>query len=173
MVWRFSETGILVKRGSITEEEVDAVTNPANSYLYMGGGAAGAIKRVGGEIIEREARRHAPVPIGEAIATTAGNLRARFVIHAPTMETPGPTTPANVYKATRAALECADRVGATSIAIPGMGTGIGGVPTDEAAEAMVRAIKEHAEAGTGIGRIVLVDLNPRMVEELEKALRKP
>lgn len=172
MVWKVSDTEILVKRGSITEEEVDAITNPANSYLYMGGGAAGAIKRTGGEIIEREAMRHAPVPIGGAVATTAGTLRARFVIHAPTMKTPGPTTPANVYKATKAALECAERMGATSIAIPGMGTGIGGVPMDEAAEAMKRAIRECVKAKIGIRRIVLVDLNPMMVEELEKALRR-
>ena len=70
--------------------EVDATVNVANSYLYMSGGVAGTIRKFGGSIVEKEALKHAPAPIGEAIATTTGKLRAKYVIHAPTLETLAP-----------------------------------------------------------------------------------
>jgi len=79
---------IVVLTGDITKQEVDAIVNPANSMLVMGGGVAGAIKRVGGKEIEDESVKHAPVPVGEAVATGAGRLKAKYVIHAPTMERP-------------------------------------------------------------------------------------
>lgn len=161
---------IIVKRGSITEEDVDALVNVANSHMFMGGGVAAAIKRAGGNIIEEEALRQAPIPIGRAIATTGGRLKARFVIHAPTMVRPGPTSPKNIYNATRAALEVAEKVGAQSIAIPGMGTGIGKVPVKMATEAILGAIKDFLEKGTRIKRIVLIDINKSMVEGFKRSL---
>jgi O-acetyl-ADP-ribose deacetylase (regulator of RNase III) len=159
-----SNVKIITKTGSITDEEVDAITNAANSRLIMGGGVAGAIKRIGGAIIEQEAIKYAPIPIGKAVDTTAGKLKAKFVIHAPTMQTPGPTTKENVYKATKAALTRADEIGARSIAIPGMGTGIGAVPIDEAANAMIQAVKEHITSGTKLKKIILIDLDPSIKE---------
>ena len=162
---------ILVKHGSITEEDVEALVNAANSYMFMGGGVAGAIKRAGGEIIEEEARREAPVPIGRAVVTTAGRLKARFIIHAPTMVRPGPTNPKNVYKATRAALETAEAKGIKSIAIPGMGTGVGRVPVEEAAQAILGAIKDFIERGTRIEKIVLIDIDEAMVEGFKRSLK--
>ena len=164
-----SGTVVVVKKGSITGEDVDALVNAANSYMYMGGGVAGAIKRAGGDIIEEEALRKAPVPIGEAVATTAGKLNARFIIHAPTMVRPGLTNPDNVYKATKAALEKADEVGIHSIAIPGMGTGVGRVPPESAAEAVTRAVKNHIKRETGIRKIVLIDIDDEMVRCYESA----
>jgi len=155
---------VAVKRGDLTKESADAICNPANSLMLMGGGAAGALKRAGGEDVEREARKHAPVPVGKAVATTAGRLKVRWVIHASTM--PGPamrTSSENVYLATKAALECADSLGAKSIAIPGMGTGVGGVSFEEAARAMVKALRDFAPDSRSLKEIVLCDLSDGMV----------
>ena len=160
---------IEVKKGDITKEPADAVVNPANSLLFMGGGAAGALKRAGGEEIEREARRHAPLEVGRAVATTAGKLPARWVIHAPTMERPAmPTTEEKVYKATLGALRCAEEIGAESVVIPGMGTGVGGLSFEAAADAMFRAIEEFAPKARHLKRIVLCDISEQMVEAWQK-----
>ncbi len=158
--------------GDITRVAVDAIVNPANSLMIMGGGVAGAIKRMGGEEIEREARRYAPVPVGKAIATRAGKLPAKFVIHAPTMERPAMRIGIeNVIKAVRAALEKAEELSIESIAFPGMGTGVGGVPYDEAAKAMVRTIRDFIREGRKVPRrILLVAIDDRLHEEFCKAI---
>ena len=78
---------ISILQGDITAVEADAIVNAANNRLWMGGGVAGAIKRKGGKSIEDEAVRLGPIPIGEAVATTAGNLNAKYVIHAAGMGT--------------------------------------------------------------------------------------
>lgn len=164
---------VVIKRGDLTRERVDAICNPANSLMLMGGGAAGAIKRAGGEEIEEEALRHAPVSVGEAVATAAGRLRARWVIHAPTMPRPAMRIPSeNVYLATKAALERADRMGAKSIAIPGMGTGVGGVSFDAAAKAMARALRDFAPISRSMKEIVLCDLSEEMVDAWARELTK-
>ncbi len=122
---------IVIVKGDITEMEVDAIVNPANTHLLMGGGVAGAIRRKGGEDIQREALRKAPINIGEAVETTAGNLKAKYVIHAPTVRSPGGrSNPEFVRKAVRAAIRKAEELGLRSIAFPAMGAGIGGVPVD-------------------------------------------
>ncbi len=154
------------------KQAADAICNPANSLMYMGGGAAGALKRAGGEEIEREALKQAPVPVGRAIATTAGKLRAQWVIHAPTMERPAVrTTGEKIYLATKAALECAESIGAKSLAIPGMGTGVGGVSFSNAARAMVKALREFALVSKSLKEIVLCDLSEKMIDAWRQALR--
>jgi len=108
---------IVVKKGDITEEVVDAIVNPANSFMIMGGGVAGAIKRKGGASIEQEAMAKAPVDIGHAIATSAGRLKAKYVIHAPTMRYPASkTNEDNVRLAVRASLKLARELNISSIA---------------------------------------------------------
>ncbi len=130
-----------VIKGDITRVKADAIVNPANSLMVMGGGVAGALKRVGGTVIEKEALRYAPVPVGKAIATTAGKLDAKHVIHAPTMERPAMRIGIdNVVKAVHAALVKAEELGVDCIAFPGMGTGVGGVDPKEAARAMIDEI---------------------------------
>ena len=84
---------IEVIKGDITKVHVEAIVNPANSLMIMGGGVAGAIKRVAGDEVEREAMKYAPVPVGSAVATGAGKMKnVKYVIHAPTMERPAETT---------------------------------------------------------------------------------
>lgn len=158
--------------GDLTKIEADAVCNPANSLMLMGGGVAGAIKRTGGEEIEKEAIKHAPVAVGRAIATSAGRLKARWVIHAPTMERPAmPTTQEKIFKATCAALRCAEEIQATSLAIPGMGAGVGGVPPAQAASAMMKALKETLPHLKNLEKIILCDINREMVEAWKKAMK--
>ncbi len=160
-------------KGDITEAEVDAIVNPSNSYGLMGGGVALAIKMRGGEEIEREAKARAPIPVGHAVATTAGRLIARAVIHASTMEEPAQrTTEEKVRRATKAALECALEHGFRSLAFPGMGTGVGGVPKDVAARAMVQEIERHFREHGLPERVVLVAFDDELLEAFRKALRE-
>lgn len=171
-MFRLGNLTIEVELGDLTKQKVDVLCNPANGLMYMGGGAAGALKRAGGEEIEREALKHAPVPVGKAIATTAGKLQARWVVHAPTMERPAmPTTGKKVYLATKAALDCAEQAGAESIVLPGMGTGVGGVPFEGAAEAMTKALREFSPVAKSLKEIVLCDLSEEMVDAWARALR--
>ncbi|MFN3471172.1 MAG: ADP-ribose-binding protein [Aquificaceae bacterium] len=160
---------IEVLLGSLLEVEADAIVNPANSYGYMGGGVAGVIKRAGGEEIEREAIEKAPIPVGSAVITTAGRLPFKGVIHAPTMEEPAmETTEEKVRKAVRASLHLADKLGFESIAMPGMGTGVGRLPKDVAGRAMIEEIR--AFKPVNLKKVILVDLDSQMVEEWRKNL---
>lgn len=152
--------------GDITTLDVDAIVNPANSYMLMGGGLAGVLKKHGGRTIEEEARKYAPVPIGEAIITSAGRLKAKHVIHAPTMVEPSSSTSTeNVYKATYAALKKACKAGIKRIALPGMGTGVGGLNTEEAIISMIRALIEVCESNCEFDEILFIDIR----EEIPKA----
>lgn len=170
--FRIGECTVSVERGDITQVQADAIVNPANSKLVMGGGVAGAIKRVGGQTIEKEAIQRAPIEIGEAIATTAGKLRAKYVIHAPTMARPAMNTNStSVEKATTAALGAARELGLSSIAVPGMGTGVGGVPAEEAAQAMIGAIRRHLSEGTTLKHIILVSIDDALTSVFESVLR--
>ncbi len=160
-----------VKKGSLLEVDAEVIVNPANSQGYMGGGVAGVIKRFGGEEIEREALSKAPIPVGEAVLTTAGKLKFKGVIHAPTMEEPAMrTTEEKVRRAVRAALKLADELCFRSIAFPGMGTGVGRVPKEVAAKAMVEEIKEFK--ARCLEKVVLVDVDEDMVKEWEKAVEE-
>lgn len=157
----------------ITQQEVDAIVNAANSQMIMGGGVAGAIKRAGGEEIEKEAMKHAPVPVGKAIATTAGRLKAKWVIHAPTMERPAMRIGAeNVRAATRAALDCADEVGAKTIAIPALGAGVGGVPAEIVTEVMCEELKKKIDEGTEVSEVRLVSISDDMTKKFGEAMKK-
>jgi O-acetyl-ADP-ribose deacetylase (regulator of RNase III) len=117
--------------------EADAVANAANDHLWMGAGVAGALKRAGGDEIEREAVARGPIPLGSAVATTAGRLRARWVIHGAVMGQDLRTDGALVRRATRSSLELADELGCRSLALPAFGTGVGGFPLGECAWLMV------------------------------------
>jgi len=138
----------------------------------MGGGVAGAIRRAGGPTIEKEALQRAPIRVGEATATNAGKLAARYVIHAPTMSRPAMNTDTgNVEMATSAALRVARGLELLSIAIPGMGTGVGGVRAIEAAQAMVGAIRQHILAGTTLKHVFLVSIDQDLFRAFETALQ--
>ncbi|MFN2616615.1 MAG: macro domain-containing protein [Thermoleophilaceae bacterium] len=137
--------------GDVTKLEVDAIANAANTELRHGGGVAAAISRAGGPEVQRESDRKAPIGLGEAIETTAGEMPARWVIHAATMELGGPTSAEIVENATRSTLAKAEELGCRSLALVAFGTGVGGFPLDQAAQIMVGAAREHRG---GLERIV-------------------
>jgi O-acetyl-ADP-ribose deacetylase (regulator of RNase III) len=144
-------------QGDIAQQEADAVVNAANNHLWMGAGVAGAIKRAGGREIEAEAVAKGPIPIGEAVATGAGRLRARHVIHAAVMGQDLRTDADKIRRSTLATLRCADELGLKSIAFPALGTGVGGFSLEECARVMLDAVEAHAAAGTtGLEQVVLV-----------------
>lgn len=130
----------------VTKLEVDAIANAANTQLAHGGGVAGAISRAGGPAVQRESSEKAPIGLGEAVETTAGDMPARWVIHAATMELGGPTSADIIERATRSTLAKAEELGARSLALVAFGTGVGGFPLDEAARIMVSAAREHSGA---------------------------
>ena len=132
--------------GDVTKLEVDAIANAANTQLRHGGGVAGAISRAGGPAVQRESDERAPIGLGEAVATTAGDMPARWVIHAATMEPGGPTSAEIIERATRSTLACAEQLGCRSVALVAFGTGVGGFPLDEAARLMVGAAEQHEGA---------------------------
>ena len=126
-----------VREGDIAAVEADAIANAANDRLWMGAGVAGALKRAGGDEIEREAMAQGPIPLGSAVATTAGRLPARWVIHGAVMGQDLRTDGELVRRTTRSCLELADELGCRSLALPAFGTGVGGFPLAECARIMV------------------------------------
>ena len=137
--------------GDVTKLEVDAIANAANTQLRHGGGVAAAISRAGGPAVQRESDEKAPIGLGEAVETSAGDMPARYVIHAATMELGGPTSAEIIEKATGSTVRKAEELGCRSLALVAFGTGVGGFPLDEAARIMVRAAREH---GGGLERMV-------------------
>src|SRR5829696_5288943 len=127
----------------VTRLEVDAIANAANTQLMHGGGVAGAISRAGGPAVQRESDERAPIALGEAVETTAGDMPAKYVIHAATMELGGPTSAEIIERATRSTLTRAEELGCRSLALVAFGTGVGGFPLEEAARIMVGAAREH------------------------------
>jgi O-acetyl-ADP-ribose deacetylase (regulator of RNase III) len=135
-----------VVEGDITTLDVDAIANAANDRLWMGAGVAGAIKRAGGNEIEEEAVAKGPIPVGDAVATGAGELPARYVIHGAVMGQDLRTTAELVARTTRRCLEVADDLGVRSLALPAFGTGVGGFPVDECARIMVAEARGYEPA---------------------------
>ena len=127
-----------VREGDIAAVTADAIANAANDQLWMGTGVAGALKRAGGGEIEREAMALGPIPLGTAVATDAGHLRARWVVHGAVMGQDLRTSGDLVARTTRSCLEVADELGCHSLALPAFGTGVGGFSLTECARLMVR-----------------------------------
>jgi O-acetyl-ADP-ribose deacetylase len=141
-----TELELSVEEGDITALEVDAIANAANNALWMGAGVAGAIKRAGGDEIEREAVAKGPIEIGEAVATGAGRLSAKWVLHGAVMGQDLRTDAALVRRTTENCLRLADQLGAESLALPAFGTGAGGFPLEQCAEIMVDTARTHEPA---------------------------
>ncbi len=145
---------IEARQADITKLDVDAISNAANTDLRHGGGVAGAIVRAGGRSIQDSSDRVAPIELGEAVATDAGELPARWVIHAATMRLGGATSAEAIRSATASTLRLADELGARSLGLVAFGTGIGGFSIEQAARIEVEEVRRHLEAGSGLERIV-------------------
>jgi O-acetyl-ADP-ribose deacetylase (regulator of RNase III) len=140
--------------GDICDLEVDAIVNAANLSLWMSTGVGGALKRAGGDSIEFAAVRQAPVPLGDAIVTPAGTLAAKAVIHAVSLDRHRRTSAPVIEAAVRSAMARAREIGATSIAFPALGTGVGGFPLDEAARITVDTVRDELTNSPTITHVV-------------------
>jgi O-acetyl-ADP-ribose deacetylase (regulator of RNase III) len=166
-----SEPRIEVLEVDITTLEVDAIANAANTRLVHGGGVAAAISRAGGPEVQRESDERAPIGLGEAVETGAGDMPARWVIHAATMELGGPTSAQIIRDATASTLRRADELEARSLALVAFGTGVGGFPLKEAARIEVEEVRRHLAGGAGgLERIVFAVHGPKAREAFERAL---
>ena len=154
----------------ITTLEVDAIANAANTRLLHGGGVAGAISRAGGPAVQDESDRKAPIRLGEAVETTAGQMPSRWVIHAATMEPGGPTSADVIRRATAATLWKAEELSARSLALVAFGTGVGGFPLDQAAEIEVEEVRRHVQAGSRLERVVFAVHGDAARAAFERAL---
>jgi O-acetyl-ADP-ribose deacetylase (regulator of RNase III) len=163
---------IEVQQTDITKLDVDAIANAANTDLRHGGGVAGAIVRAGGRTIQDESDRLAPIEMGEAVATGAGELPARWVIHAATMHLGGPTSAEAIRSATASTLRVADELGARSLGLVAFGTGVGGFPVDDAARIEVEEVNRHLDGGSDLERIVFCVFGDDAREAFERALTK-
>ncbi|KPJ62805.1 Appr-1-p processing protein [candidate division WOR-1 bacterium DG_54_3] len=147
---------IKVVQGDITNSEVDAIVNAANNHLWMGAGVAGAIKKRGGKGIEDEAMRKGPIPIGEAIVTSAGKLKAKYVIHAAVMGQDLVTNEEYIKNATQNSLKRVGELEIESIAFPAFGTGVGGFPTDRCARIMLDEVKDFSKRIKCLKKVLFV-----------------
>jgi O-acetyl-ADP-ribose deacetylase (regulator of RNase III) len=147
---------IVLLEGDITAQEVDAIVNAANSQLVLGSGVAGAIRSKGGPEIQAECDRIGAIAVGEAAVTGAGQLPARFVIHAAGMPPGGQASEASVRSAMRAALERARERGCRSVAVPAIGAGVGGVPLQRCAELLLEEARQHLAGETSLTEIRFV-----------------
>ncbi len=146
---RIGRKCLVLSQGDITECDADAVVNAANNHLWMGAGVAGAIKRKGGASIESEAVAQGPIPVGEAVITGAGFLRARHVIHAAGMGQDLRTSEDDVEACTAASLRRAEENALSSIAFPAIGTGVGGLAAGAVARRMIQVAAAHLKSQTG------------------------
>jgi O-acetyl-ADP-ribose deacetylase len=139
----------------ITALEVDAIANAANTDMLHGGGVALAIAKAGGRAVDEESRAKAPIGLGEAISTTAGDMPSRYVIHAATMVMTGPTSAEIIRDATASTLRVAEELGdVRSLALVAFGTGVGGFPFEEAAAIETEVLQAHLAAGSALERVV-------------------
>jgi O-acetyl-ADP-ribose deacetylase (regulator of RNase III) len=167
---------IEIIEGDITEQEADGIINAANNYLAHGAGVAGAIVRRGGPVIQQESdewvRRHGPVPTGSAAITSAGRLRARYVIHAVGPIYDGtPRSAQLLAAAVQSALRLADEYGLKSVALPAISTGIFGYPMAEAARVLLRAALDYLGGETGLERVVFCLYGQPAYDVFERTLR--
>lgn len=161
---------IEVLEEDITTLDVDAIANAANTQLIHGGGVAAAISRAGGPEVQAESDDASPIGLGEAVATTAGVMPSRWVVHAATMELGGPTSEEIIRSATASTLKVAAELGARSLALVAFGTGVGGFPLGDAARIEVEEVRRHLAAGSGLERIVFAVHGAHAREAFESAV---
>jgi O-acetyl-ADP-ribose deacetylase len=163
---------IIIQQGDLTERDTNAIVNAANNDLILGGGVAGAIRRKGGEEIQRECDEIGSIPVGYAAITTGGKLKARFVIHAASMELGGKTTANSLRSSTAHCLKIANERGLKSIAFPAVGTGIAGFPLKECAEIMLREAAQHLRGETSLETVHFVLFDDAAKRVFERAWKQ-
>ncbi len=160
---------IVIQQGDLTEMDTDAIVNAANNDLLLGAGVAGAIRRKGGEEIQRECDAIGSIPVGYAAITGGGKLKARFVIHAASMSFGGGTTAATLRNSVAHSLRIAAERSLKTIAFPAVGTGIAGFPMEDCATIMLNEAAQHLRGETSLERIYFVLFDDRACDTFDRA----
>lgn len=160
-----------IVQGDLTEMDTDAIVNAANNDLQLGGGVAGAIRRKGGPEIQKECDTIGTIPVGAAAITSGGNLKARYVVHAASMQLGGRTTELALRSSTAHALRIAAQKGLKSISFPAVGTGIAEFPMRECADIMLREVAKHFDQPTTIEKVYFVLFDQEALEIFEGAFK--
>jgi len=147
---------VRIEEGDLTEAEVDVIVNAANTALLLGAGVAGAIRDRGGPAIQAECDGKGPLALGDAALTSAGQLPARYVIHAAGMEPGGQVSEESLRACTRRSLEIAAERGLRTIAFPAIGTGVGGLSQQRCAEVMLEEVQAHLAGETSLEEVRFV-----------------
>lgn len=160
---------IIIQQGDLTAMDVDAIVNAANNDLKLGGGVAGAIRRKGGDEIQRECDAIGSIPLGYAALTGAGKLKARHVIHAASMQLGGRTTATALRHSVEHALRIAAAHSLKTIAFPAIGTGIAGFPMEECATILLDEAARHLQSPTSLEKIYFVLYDEAATKLFEQA----
>jgi O-acetyl-ADP-ribose deacetylase (regulator of RNase III) len=163
---------IEIRQGDLTEMDCDAIVNAANNDLQLGGGVAGAIRRKGGPQLQTECDEIGTIPVGGAAITSGGNLKARYVIHAASMQLGGRTSAQDLRSSTAHALRIAAQKGLKTIAFPAVGTGIAGFPLRECAEIMLREVARHFESQTSLEKVYFVLFDKESLAVFQEVFRE-
>ncbi|MHC1585811.1 MAG: macro domain-containing protein [Candidatus Syntropharchaeia archaeon] len=163
---------ITLKKGDITDLSTDAIVNAANTALKLGGGVAGAIKRKGGPEIQKECDRIGGCPVGGAVITTGGNLKAKYVIHAVGPRYGEGNEDEKLRNATNNSLRIAEEKNLESIAFPAISTGIFGFPMERCAEIMLSATVSHLRGGTGLKEVIFCLYDDKGLQIFRDNLKK-
>ncbi len=161
-------THIEIALGSITEQDVEAIVNSANTSLIMGDGVAAAILAVAGSEVEEEAMAQAPIAVGDVVVTGAGDLPMRYIIHVGV----GGDVPPDIYECTRNALDKAEELEVASVAFPALGTGHAGIRPREAARGMCEALLDFVEESPHLSEIRIVLWDDEHFDPFDRALRR-
>ncbi len=159
--------------GDICELEVDAVVNPANPSLWMSTGVGQALKATAGDEVEFAAVRQVPVSVGDAVVTHAGRLAARLVIHAVSLDRDRRTSGPAIEAAVRSAFARAREYAVTTLALPALGTGVGGFPLDTAAEIAVATVRDELRRSPDIQSVTFALRGAAAYHAFERALAAP
>ena len=163
---------IEILQGDLTEMDVDAIVNAANNDLQLGGGVAGAIRRKGGPRIQAECDEIGTIPVGGAALTSGGNLKARHVIHAASMQLGGRASAQALRGSTAHALRIAAQQGLKTVALPAVGTGIAGFPLRECADIMLREAVRHLAGPTSLEKVYFVLFDSEALAVFQQAFRE-
>ncbi len=166
------QTRLVLVDGDITEQATDAIVNPANSGLILGGGVAGAIRRKGGPKIQEECNKIGGTPVGTAVITTGGNLKARHVIHAVGPQMGEGDEDRKLRNATLDSLKLADENKLKSITFPAIATGIFGYPIDRCAEVMLTTTIGYLRGKTGLEKVAFCLWGEEAYRIFEETLKR-
>lgn len=163
---------IRLVRGDITELEVDAFVHDITEDLKLGGGFGSAIQQRGGIIIQKELEEFGTLPVGQAVLTQAGILKASYIIHANGPKFKEPDEEGKLRRAIDSVLKIADENGMQRLAIPPIGTGLYQVPLELCARVTLDTVAEHLKNGSGLKEVLIVVQDTREYSPFEAKFKE-